>query len=61
MLDARLSCLECGRLLVEICHGDFLRILARENLCKLESNPLLILKGSSGVPSVQTIELSKDG
>lgn len=61
MLHARLRCLKLGFFLVKICDGDLLKILAWEKLLKLQLNPLLILKGSSSVPSVQTIELSKDG
>lgn len=61
MLHARFNCLKSGRCLVEISNGDLLGILVRETLCELELNPLLIFKGSGSVPSVQTIELSKDG
>ena len=61
MINARPSCLEFGRYLVEICNGNLLRILLREKLFKLVPNPLFILERSSGVPPVQTVELSKDG
>jgi len=61
MLGARLSCLEFFLYLVEICNGNLLRVFPWEKLFKLELDPLFVLERSSGVPPVQTIELSKDG